>query len=447
MLKVENLFREVMRNAALLIGGRATNAVLSLGALAVAARGLGLAGFGVLILIHSFAESVSDIVKFQSWQSVLRYGAKPLNDDKPQDLQRLLRFTLILDLLSSVIGVAIGVAGAAVVGPWLKWPHGLAPAAMIYSTSIAFMASATPLGVLRLYSRFDILAGQATVASLVSLVGGLVALALHLGLKGFLVVWWCGVLAAFVFLCAGAWGELHRRGALAGFDWRQGHLTRGFPGIWRFALTTNANATLALTMTHISTLIVGGLLNPSQAALWRVAKLVGDTVAAPADMIVNALYPELAKLFAAGDHHAVGNLALRIGVAVGAVATVMLLVAGFGGGPLLGLTLGKGFAAAGSVLTWQVAAAALSIWALPLEPLLISTGRAGAAFRARLTVTVCYLLCLAPLVQHFGVIGAGVASVGASLLMGAGMMLGVLDWYRDPSTGLARRAQPPRTLT
>lgn len=447
MFRVEDLFREVMRNAALLIGGRATNALLSLAALAVAARGLGLAQFGVLVLIQSFAESVSDVVKFQSWQTVLHFGAKPLNDGRVLDLQRVLRFTVVLDLLGSVVGVIVGIAGAAVVGPWLNWPPGLAPAAMMYATSIAFMASATPLGVLRLYSRFDLLAGQATVASLVSLVGGLVALGLHLGLRGYLVVWWCGGLAAFLFLCGGAWRELHRRGALVGLHWRRGHLTRGFPGIWRFALTTNANATLALTTTHVSTLIVGALLSPSQAALWRVAKLVGDTVAAPADMVVNALYPELAKLFAAGDNRALGRLALRIGAVVGAVATVTLVVAAFGGGPLLGLALGKGFSAAGPVLTWQVASAALSIWALPLEPLLISTGRAGAAFRARLTVAICYLLCLAPLIHRFGVIGAGVASVGGSVLMVAGMMLGVLGWYRDPNTGLARRAQPPKTLT
>ena len=447
MFKVESLFREVMRNAAILIGGRATNALVSLGALAVAARGLGLAQFGVLILIHSYAESVSDIVKFQSWQSVLRYGAQPMNEGRSEELQRLLRFTLLLDLLSSVAGVAIGAVGVVVIGPLLKLPAGLMPVAMLYSTVIAFMASATPLGVLRLFSRFDLLAGQATVASFVQLLGGLGALALHLRLIGFLVVWWSGILASFLFLSVAAWRELHRRGALKDLDWRRGHLTLGFPRIWRFAFTTNANATLGLTMTHVSTLIVGALLNSSQAALWRVAKLVADTVAAPADMVVNALYPELAKLFASGDNHALGRLALRIGGVLGAVATVMVVIASLGGGPLLGLALGKGFAAAGPVLTWLVAAAALSIWALPLEPLLISTGRAGAAFRARLFVSVCYLACLAPLIRTFGVVGAGAASVGASVLMGAGMMLGVLGWYRDPATGLARRAQPPQTLT
>ncbi len=62
-------------------------------------------------------------------------------------------------------------------------------------------------------------------------------------------------------------------------------------------------------------------------------------------------------------------------------------------------------------------------------------------------MAICYLLCLAPLIHRFGVIGAGVASVGGSVLMVAGMMLGVLAWYRDPNIGLARRAQPPETLT
>ena len=159
MIKVESLFRAVMRNAAILVGGRVANALLGLAALSIAGRSLGLAGFGVLVLVQSFADCVGEVAKFQSWQTVLRYGAGPLADGDTSDFQRVLRFTGLLDLISSLVGVTIGVIGCLIVGPWLKWPPEIAPVAMLFSTSIVFMVSATPFGVLRLFGRFDMLAG------------------------------------------------------------------------------------------------------------------------------------------------------------------------------------------------------------------------------------------------------------------------------------------------
>jgi O-antigen/teichoic acid export membrane protein len=447
MATTGGLFRKVVTNAAVLLSGKAANAAITLGAFGIAARGLGLQQFGLLILIHAYAEAVGDIAKFQSWQSVLHYGAKPLGEKRLEDFQRVLRFSLLLDLLSAIGGVVIGIALARVVGPWLKWPPGTAIYAVLYVTSVGFMVSATPFGVLRLFNRFDVMARQTAVAALVWLAGGAVAFVLHAGLGAYLLVWWAGTLAAFVYLAGAAWMELHRQGALAGMDWRKGPLTEGFPGLWRFALTTNASATLEMTFTHVSTLLVGGLLNPGQAALWRIAKTVADAIAAPAKMVTPALYPELAKLRAEGDNHTLGHLALRIAGAGGALGVVLLAVAAAFGGPFLGLVMGEAFAAAGPVLTWQTGAAVIGIWALPLEPMLISTGRAGQALWVRLVVSVIYVLALAPMVGRMGLIGVGAASVGAEALMGAGMLIGVLHWYHDPSTGFVQRPQPPQAQT
>ncbi len=76
------------------------------------------------------------------------------------------------------------------------------------------------------------------------------------------------------------------------------------------------------------------------------------------------------------------------------------------------------------------------MWAVPLEPMLFSTGHATAAFRTRLAVTVLYLIALAPLVHRLGLVGGGAASVVASALMAGGMLAGVVRWYRNPSLGL-----------
>ena len=82
---IDPVLGRVLANAAVLLGGRVANAVMGLAAIALTARALGLTGFGVLILIHAFAQFLGETVKFQSWQTVLHYGARPLAEGRPAD--------------------------------------------------------------------------------------------------------------------------------------------------------------------------------------------------------------------------------------------------------------------------------------------------------------------------------------------------------------------------
>ncbi|GBQ26493.1 hypothetical protein AA13594_0264 [Gluconacetobacter azotocaptans DSM 13594] len=48
------------------------------------------------------------------------------------------------------------------------------------------------------------------------------------------------------------------------FDLPGRRIGQDFPGIWRFAFVTNANATLSLVFSHATPLIVGSRLRPAK---------------------------------------------------------------------------------------------------------------------------------------------------------------------------------------
>ena len=50
--------RQILSNAGILLGGKALNGVLSLGATALAARALGVDAFGVLVLVHAYVQTI-----------------------------------------------------------------------------------------------------------------------------------------------------------------------------------------------------------------------------------------------------------------------------------------------------------------------------------------------------------------------------------------------------
>lgn len=434
---VRPILRRVVANAGLLLGGRTVNAVLGLAFMAIAARALGAAELGVLVLIQAFGQFLGEVVKFQSWQTILHYGARPLAEGGVKSFQRVLRFTLLLDLASTILGIAIGMIGAFAFASALGWGPDEAPAAALFMISIAFMVSATPLGLLRLFDRFDVLAWQAGLISLIRVIGGLVALALGAGMEGFLLATAVATFGSWLYLAGSALIELKKRGLLHEFSWR-GPLTEGMPGAWRFAWNTNLATTLDVAFTHVATLIVGAMVGPAQAAFWRVGRQVADALAKPAKLLTPALYPELARLRAEDQHHAMWRLARNVGLLAGGVALVMLAASWLAGPTVLRLVMGKAFEPAAAVMTWQVGAAVIGVFALPLEPMLISLGKPGAAVRVRLAVSAAFLAMLPFLVTQFGLIGAGAGLAAAAGALALGML-----WFILRENGSRREAATP----
>jgi O-antigen/teichoic acid export membrane protein len=85
--------------------------------------------------------------------------------------------------------------------------------------------------------------------------------------------------------------------------------------------------------------------------------------------------------------------------------------------------MGKPFAAGAGIMNWQVAAAAIGVLAMPLEPMLVSLGKAGLALRVRAMVCAVYLAALVPLIRAAGLNGAGAALVAVAAALAIGMYL------------------------
>lgn len=412
--------KRVLANAGHLLSGRVVNAVVGLAYIALTARSLGKEAMGVLVIINAFAQFLGEVAHFESWQTVLTYGTDPLLRKDRTKFQQVLRLSLMLDLISSIIGVGLGVLGAWLFWKELRWPDGTSGYGALYAISIGVMTSATGVGLLRLFDRFRFLAAEQAVSSFVRMIGCAICALTHAPIKYFLLAWAAGTFASFFYIAGIAIWDLRKRGLLDGFT-LLGPTSRDLPGVWRFALSTNFSGTLEVGFTHVLTMAVGALLGPAQAALWRIGKQVADGMAKPARLMVPALYPELAKMRASGGQQAMTKLAVQIALIGGAAAGVLLLVSLLAGRWILETVMGEAYGAAAGVMNWQVAAAAIGVMTLPLEPMLVSMRAAGAALMVRLIVVICYFAALVPLIERFGLTGAGAALVASALAMAIGM--------------------------
>lgn len=410
------VMRRVLTNLGLLIGGKSVSALLGLGYLALAVRTLGVEVFGVLVIIHTVVEISQSVVKFQSWQPILRYGTAALQDGRLNDLRRLVLFCVRLDVGSAVVGSVAAAATLWFIGDKLAIPAADIPAATLYSGSLLFMITSTPVGLLRLFDRFKLVVLEDNVEALVRLVGGAVLYLTGGQLADFLVLWAASAVAGALTSVALSWREARRHGlrVFAGIaDGRP--LNAGFDGIWRFVFSTNANSSLALVTNQIATLTVGILVGSSQAALFRIARQVADAAARPVKLMTAAIYPEFARFASLGRLDTMREFlgrALRLSAAGAALCGVILYLAG----PwVLSLIGGSQLVAAVDAMLLLGLAAVIGVGTFALEPALISIGEAPLALGIRVAAAVLYLPSLVVLVPLAGLEGAGIAAVAAAI--------------------------------
>lgn len=425
-------FRAVLQNAAYLGSGKVVAALLGLAALALAGRGLPAALFGSLVVVEAYAKSVSGLAKFQTWQFIVRYGTPALTQGDLVRFRQVTGFSFGLDLASS--GVAL-VGGMALL-PLLAHAVGIHAEdllfALFYCTLIPFMTAATPTGVLRVLDRFDLLAVQQAATPVIQAAGALLAFVGGLGFGGFLIAWYLARVLGDLLLWWFAIRELRRRrihGAL-----RPGLMrtARQIPHAWDFVWTTNFSHSIWSMRDSGSSVIVGIVLGPAAAGVFKIAATFFDSAGTPAGLMNKSLYPEIMRLDPKTKQP--WKLAVRASLTAAAIGVGVALLVIFAGRPIIGAVFGARYLEAYVLLKIMTAALVIAMLGFPLESLLYMASRQRAALVAQVLASIVYVGMLIGMALTFGLIGAAIAYVAGQILESLFYLVPTLGAYRRRHT-------------
>ena len=419
-------FRSLLKNSSYLAMSKVIAAIAGVATLAFAGRGLGVVLFGTLILITSYAKAASGISKFQSWQLIVRYGGKALAAGEHEDFKSSTGFAFALDVVSGIAGMIVAVMILPFIGKWVGIDEKYLWLAMLYCTLLPTMGAATPVGVLRSLDRFDLISWQGSSYPIARAILAGIAFVSNAPFEAYVAIWWITDLGGDIFLWFLAVRELRRRGLMEGI--RPTLRPTTLPGAWRFAIHVNLTASLITAWGPIARLVVGGLLGPGGAALFRVASSLADSAQKPAEFLSRAFYPEVVRMDLRTKHP--WKLMLRSSVTAGMIAAFAVLLLLIGGRPLVHLIFGDQFLGAYPILMVLIIAPVIGIFSFPLPSMLYALDRPDAPLKARLIGTAVYFVLIAPLCARFGVIGAAAAFVSAYAIMFVALVLQVRAEYR-----------------
>ena len=406
-------FRSLVKNTSYLAMSRVVAAIAALSTLAFAGRGLGLAQFGVLVLIASYAQAASGLSKFQSWQVVIRYGGRVAKGEDIKEFKTATGFAFALDVSSGLVGMLFAIALLPLLAEWFDIPQRYLYLTMIYCTLLPTMAAATPNGVIRALDRFDLISWQGTVTPISRACLAFFAWWQHWPLEAYVAIWYVTDLGGDIYLWILAWRELKRRDLLGGI--KPTLKPHSLPGAWRFAVHVNVTASLMTAWGPFARLIVGGLLGPASAALYRVAASLADSAQKPADLLARAYYPELMRMDLATKHPwRLMKRAMTAALIFGGLAVSIMLI---GGKALIGAVFGPEFVPAYAVLLIMLVVPLLTILSFPLPSMLYALDRSDVPLKARTAATAAYFLIIVPLARYFGLYGAAFAYLFANFVL------------------------------
>lgn len=410
-------FRSLLKNSSYLAISRAVAAVGGLISLALAGRGLGVTLFGLLILIHSYVQAASGLTKFNSWQVVVRYGGPALTSGDLDRFRRATGFAVGLDLASGLVSMAGAILLLPLIAPWFGLSSDLFLYAALYCLLIPTMGAGAASGVLRALDRFDLLSWQGTITPNLRAVMTLIAWWQGWSFPAYLSIWFVTDLVSDLILWGMAIRELRRREMLGGL--RPTLRPNGLEQGWKFAFTVNLNSSLNAAWGPLSRLLVGGLLSPTAAGLYRVASSITDAAQRPSDFINKAFYPEIMRL----DHRSkkpwrLMMRATAFSAAIGLAMCVLIIIAGQW---LLKVAFGPGFAQAYEVLVVLIGVPLIAMISFPWPAMLHALNRAPLTLVANGFGVLVYVAGIFPLVDRFGLVGAGLSFLIGRLAMAAFM--------------------------
>lgn len=412
-------FRSLLRNSSYLGISKIVAALCGVATLALAGRGLGVILFGTLILITSYAKAVSGIAKFQSWQLIVRYGGHGIAHGDPEHFKVATGFAFALDTISGIAGLIAGAALLPFIGPWSGIKADYLWLAMLYCTLIPIMSSATPDGVLRVLDRFDLMSWSDTVMPISRAVLAAIAFATGAAFPLYVGIWYVTELAGLVYPWVLGWRELKRNGLLEGI--RPTLRPTVLPGAWRFAIDVNLATSVQAVWGPIGRLVVGGLLGPAGAALFRIASTLADSAQKPSDLLGKAFYPEVVRMDLSSRKP--WKLMVRGTALVSVIMLLAMVLMVIGGKPIMVLLFGKEFAGAYAPLVILTAIPFLGIFSFPLSPMLYALGRSDGPLKAKLLGSLAFFITIAPLSWEAGVVGAAISLVLANLVNTGVMMV------------------------
>jgi O-antigen/teichoic acid export membrane protein len=428
-----------------LLSGNFLNAAIMLVSVAIAARSLGVAAYGIMVMVLSYNRVVERIVRFESWQPLIRFAVQEEQTSDPHRMARLYAYGLLLDMGAAAFAACLTVGLALLLGGRFGLSSLHVQLVAIYSIATLFNVAGVPTAALRLSGQFKMLAYTQVIANLLRILFAVACAVQGYGLVGFMVAWTAaqalGSLAVFLV----GFRALRSMETPNPFLVSKRGLRKDFPGFFSFACSTNLSLTLRVITTEADSLFVGAVAGAPAAAVYYLAKRIAKVAVQIGAQVQAVVYPDVARMWARGNVRGLKAATLQVQLALAGVGIAMLVGAYLFAPLLIRLGPGAAYNATYLLLLTQLVAVILMLHAAPSRSALLAMNQSWLVLAISALGTAVFVGVAAYAVPRYGAIGGNIAHIVLGAL--TAVLLDVFWLRKAHRRGLSNAIADPSPAT
>ncbi|MCX8476810.1 MAG: lipopolysaccharide biosynthesis protein, partial [Sphingomonas sp.] len=354
---------------------------------------------------------VERIVRFESWQPLIRFAVHEEQEGSPERMARLYAYGLLLDIGAAAFAAGLTVGLALLLGGWFGLTSLHVQLVAIYAVGTLCNIAGVPTAALRLSGQFKMLAYTQVLANLLRILFAAFCAIQGYGLIGFMVAWTAAQALGSLAVFAVGFRALRGMGIPNPFLAPLRGLRKDFPGFFGFACSTNLSLTLRVITTEADSLFVGAVAGAPAAAVYYLAKRIAKVAVQIGAQVQAVVYPDVARMWARGNVRGLRAATLQVQIALAGVGVAMLLGAYLFAPLLIRLGPGEAYNETYVLLLTQLVAVILMLHAAPSRSALLAMNQAWLVLAISALGTAVFVGVAAYAVPRFGAIGGNIAHI------------------------------------
>ncbi len=394
-----------------LLSGTVIAQLVNLLTLAIAARFLSMEILGGIVIIQSFVRVVDGVINLKVGTTLTKFGIGLLEDKDDKGFGNLLRVSFAVELFSAALAAALSAAALWLFAENFGVPDDLLAYAPVYALVALVSLPGLHLSVMRVFDRFGLFAGAEVFGAIGRLFAIILVFAFDFGPIAFFLAWTFGDMFARLMPFCLALRELGRHGHSFWGRPRFGDATERSPGFWNMIAATNGTTAVRSISSEGDVVLVGWILGPSAAAIFRIGKAAATPLLQLGMPIQQAAFPELTRFWAQGEKRSFfkhGVIYCSVGAALGLVASIC---AYFAAPYVIQIMASTTYRDAEPVFIGQCVAIAVYLAGIALLPMASSMQKMGAFFGASVLATIAFIIFAPFLTNQYGPAGMAFASI------------------------------------
>lgn len=416
-LKTSKFYKGLFKNSFWAFAGDSSAAVINLIIIIVLIKLIGDDNLGILVLTQTYMQIVDVILNVQAWKSVIQYGQKAIVEKSKKKLLSYIKLGVRIDVITAIIGGAVAIFIAPLVGNILNWSQEAILCAEIFSITIFSHLSGTSTALLRIFDKFHLVALQKFLTAVIKL-GSLLFLFLYFDKVSLLtatIVYCATDIIGNLLLVMFAIITYKRKYKIS--ELFKAPTPKDAKSFLSFTLWSTIGDITDIPVNYLDMFIIS-LLGTKMVAVFKVFKQCIAVLKKVTSAIQQAIMPQFSELVASKKKLQAFNIVKKIRDVILKVMIPVGLIIGFTSPLWLKVLYGKLYAENWYILLIYLLIQIVALSFTALHPLYISLNKVKEDALIAFVSNVVYLIVSYLLVSRLGMLGIVIAfAIQSSLII------------------------------